>query len=147
MMGNGQMPGMNVPPQQTQPTNSLTGQNLNDFNRAEKLKTESATLVKNSKFNEACEKYFQAINIVRLNEELKYTKEAKQLEIACRANIAHCKLQLNEYQIVIDQCEKVLEMDPSNAKSKMRMETAIWKKSDTHSDSEVKSAFKLLTEA
>ena len=60
--------------------------------RAEVLKNEAANLVKEKKLEAACVKYFAAINIVRLNDQLKLKKEGKTLEVACRSNIAHCKL-------------------------------------------------------
>jgi hypothetical protein len=53
--------------------------------------------VKEKNLAGACVKYFAAINTVRLNDSLKHKKEGKTLDIACRSNIAHCKLQLKEY--------------------------------------------------
>lgn len=59
-------------------------------------------MVKAKKFEDACVKYFAAINVIRLNDKLKTLTEGKTLEMACRANIAHCKLQVKEYDHVID---------------------------------------------
>ena len=73
------------------------------------MKSEAAKLVGQSMWDQATDKYFQAINIVRLNSELKTSKDGKTLELACRSNIAHCKLQLKDYVSVMEQCEKVLE--------------------------------------
>lgn len=96
----------------------------------------------------ACLKYFAAINTIRLNDSLKTQKEGKTLEIACRSNIAHCKIQTKEFDQVVDQCEKVLDAEPNNAKCQFRMATAIWNlNGENRSDSEVKSAFKFITKA
>ncbi len=73
-------------------------------------------MVKEKNLAGACVKYFAAINTIRLNDSLKHKKEGKTLDIACRSNIAHCKLQLKEFDQVIDQCEKVLEYEPDNSK-------------------------------
>jgi len=56
------------------------------------LKNEAAELVKAKDLEGACAKYFAAINVIRLNDSLKKRQEGKTLEIACRSNIAHCKL-------------------------------------------------------
>lgn len=75
---------------------------MNDLNKSESLKNEANDLVKAKKFEDACVKYFAAINVIRLNDKLKTLTEGKTLEMACRANIAHCKLQVKEYDHVID---------------------------------------------
>ena len=74
----------------------------NDLAKSESFKNEANDLVKAKKFEEACVKYFAAINVVRLNDKLKNLAEGKTIEMACRANIAHCKLQVKEYDHVID---------------------------------------------
>jgi len=66
-------------------------------------------------------KYFASINAVRLNENLKNLAEGKELENNCRSNLALCKLNLKEYDHVIEQCEKVLESEPNNVKCAFRM--------------------------
>jgi len=50
------------------PQPTLTGNCLHDYNRADTLKTEAAKLVSAKKFDEACDRYFKAVNIVRLND-------------------------------------------------------------------------------
>ena len=62
-----------------------------------------------------------AVNAIRLNDQLKQMNEAKEIEIACRSNLALCNLTLKNYGQVIEQCEKVLEHDPKNAKCAFRM--------------------------
>lgn len=96
MMGGGKP---NTPqqqrPSQTPPT--LSAPDKKDFDRAETLKNEAAKLVSQKDLEGACLKYFAAINIIRLNDSLKSKPEGKSLEMACRANVAHCKLQQKEF--------------------------------------------------
>jgi hypothetical protein len=100
-----------MPPQQNftqppkpapKPQSSLPQAEQSDLAKSEGFKNEANDLVKAKKFDEACVKYFAAINVIRLNEKLKKVPEGKTLEMACRANIAHCKLQVKEYDHVID---------------------------------------------
>lgn len=37
--------------------------------------------------------------------------------MACRGNLAMCKLSLSEFDHVIDQCERILGHDPNNVKA------------------------------
>lgn len=62
--------------------------------------------------------------------------------MACRSNLALCKLNLKEYNDVMEQCEKVLEYDSKNAKASFRMAQAIWELSEGTSASKIKSAYK-----
>ena len=61
--------------------------------------------------------------MIRLNSTLKAKTQGpvKDLEIACRSNLALCKMSLNQYEAVIEQCEKVLDYDPTNLKCAFRM--------------------------
>jgi hypothetical protein len=59
--------------------------------------------------------------VLRFNDKIKNTAEARQIEIACRLNIALAKMQINEYDTVIDQCERVLEYESSNWKACARI--------------------------
>ena len=62
-----------------------------------------------------------AINAVRLNQNLKGVKAARDLEVACRGNLSLCKISLKQFDEAVDQCEKVLEYDPKNIKAIFRM--------------------------
>ena len=75
----------------------MSAQDKRDYDRAETLKNEAAKLVTQKDLDGACLKYFAAINMIRLNDSLKTKPEGKSLEIACRANVAHCKLQQKEF--------------------------------------------------
>ena len=73
-----------------------------DLDKAEKLKSTANSLFKENKYEEACSKYFASINTIRCNEGLKKTKVAKDMEMACRSNLSLCKLNLKEYDDVVD---------------------------------------------
>lgn len=104
MMGGGGMPGGGMPGMPgmgaaagnpglpTANTVNLTPKQKTDWEGAEKLKNEANTLFKASKFTDACSKYAAAVSMIRLNDELVKTKSGKDTEIACRNNIAMCKL-------------------------------------------------------
>ena len=97
-----------------------------EIQQANTLKEEANNLYKQQKFDKACDKYYEAINEIRFNESLKNNSEARQVEIACRLNVALCKQQLNEYNVVIDQCEQVLDYEPKNWKACFRMSNAMF---------------------
>ena len=72
------------------------------MSKAESLKSSANSLFKEQKYEEACVKYFASINTIRLNEGLKNKKVAKEMEMACRSNLALCKLNLKDYDTVVD---------------------------------------------
>jgi hypothetical protein len=82
--------------------------------------------VKQNKHAEACERYFEVINTLRFSDKYKNTSEGKQLEQACRLNIAVCKAAMGEHASVIDQCERVLSSDAGNWKALYRMAVAMY---------------------
>lgn len=73
-----------------------------DYIEASKIKDEGAKLYSAKQYEKACDKYYEAINIIRFNDTLKSNSEAKQIEIACRLNVALCKQLLGELNVVID---------------------------------------------
>ena len=89
--------------------------------KAEALKADANKLFKDKKYEEACDAYFSAINTIRANMALRNEKPAKECEMACRGNLALCKLNLKQYDQVMDHCEKVLNYDPKNCKASYRM--------------------------
>ncbi len=108
----GAMPNMR-PPTNTAPTSgqtqnrtpNLTADQKSDLTKAEQLKAEANQLTSAKKFEEACELYFSAINTIRANSTLRNEKPAKECEMACRSNLAFCKLNLKQYDQVLDHCE------------------------------------------
>mmetsp|Transcript_73246 Transcript_73246/g.101621 ORF Transcript_73246/g.101621 Transcript_73246/m.101621 type:complete len:91 (+) Transcript_73246:509-781(+) len=81
-----------------------------------------------------------AINAVRLNQDLKGVKQARDLEIACRGNMALCKINLKQFDQAVDQCEKVLEYDPKNVKATFRMAQSIYELASGDDLTTIKSA-------
>ena len=63
---------------------------------------------------------------IRTNLALKSVKVAKDAELAIRSNLSLCKLNLKQYGDVVEQCEKILETDPKNAKANFRMSQAVF---------------------
>ena len=80
----GGMPGMGM--------GGMPGALKEDLDASDKLKVEADTFYKQKKYDEACAKYFSAINIIRMNAELAKTKEGKDKEMVCRNNLAMSKL-------------------------------------------------------
>jgi tetratricopeptide (TPR) repeat protein len=81
---------------------------------------------KSQSYEAACEKYFQIINIVRSSEPLKKSAAGKELDTQARLNIALCKLNTKQYDVAIDQCERVLDNEPNNWKASFRIATAMF---------------------
>lgn len=50
--------------------------------------------------------------------------------MACRSNLAMCKLNLKEYEAVVDQCERILDYDAKNVKASFRMSKAVYELAD-----------------
>ena len=67
--------------------------------------------------------------------------------MACRNNLAMCKLNLKDYDSCIDQCERVLEHDPKNTKAAFRMSQAAFELSQGKSISQLKIALKFADQA
>lgn len=85
------------------------------------MKSEAAKFFKDQKYSEASEKYYEILNIIRTNSSLKESKEGQLLESQSRVNISLCKYNLKDYEAAIDQCERVLDKDPKNAKACFRL--------------------------
>ena len=102
MPGMGGMPNMQMPRTNTAPSSgqtqaklsNLTADQKSDLAQAESLKVEANKLFSAKKYEEACDIYFSAINTIRANSTLRNEKPAKECEMACRSNLALCKLNL-----------------------------------------------------
>jgi tetratricopeptide (TPR) repeat protein len=104
----GGMPASSPTSGQPQKTANLNADQKSDLTKAEQLKGEAGKLFSAKKYDEACELYFSAINTIRANTSLRNEKPARECEIACRSNLALCKLNLKQYDQVLDHCEQVL---------------------------------------
>ena len=59
-----------------------------------------------------------------------------------------CKLNLEQYDQCIDQCEKILEAEPQNAKANYRMAQAVFKNNEKEQDlNQMEAALKYSTKA
>ena len=76
------------------------------------------------------EKYYKVLNIVRSNDGLKSSAAGAEIETQARLNIALCKLNTKDFDVAIDQCERVLDKDAKNSKALFRLATALYEKSE-----------------
>mmetsp|Transcript_24674 Transcript_24674/g.38379 ORF Transcript_24674/g.38379 Transcript_24674/m.38379 type:complete len:222 (+) Transcript_24674:59-724(+) len=126
-MGAGQQP----PPAAAPPTSDLPPMAKNDLEKATALKGEAAKVFKEKQFDKATEKYYEILNIIRENDTLKQSPEGKELETTSRLNIALCRLNSKDYDIAIDQCERVLDKNPQNWKASFRLASAMKQKMES----------------
>ena len=66
----------------------------------------------------------------------------KDAEIACRGNLSLCMLQKEDYEEVVEQCERILHLDENNAKANFRMSQAAFALSHGRSLWQLKTALK-----
>lgn len=89
-------------------------------NKLEKIKNEGNAFFKINKYNEACEKYYEALNELEYlsrEKNVSCIKDIEDLEDTCRLNIATCKLKTNDYELAINECLKILRKNPKNFKA------------------------------
>jgi tetratricopeptide (TPR) repeat protein len=83
-----------------------------------------------NKYKEACEKYYEALNELEYvpdSDKSNFKKELEDMEMLCRLNIANSKLKLEDYDLVIHECLKVLKKT-ENFKAHYRAGVAYYKK-------------------
>jgi tetratricopeptide (TPR) repeat protein len=95
------------------------------FESVNEIKNKANDLFKANDFSKASEKYYEAINAVRTTKCLKNSSQGNQLEINCRLNLALCKIKQEEYDVAIDQCERVLLEETANIKALYRISVAL----------------------
>jgi tetratricopeptide (TPR) repeat protein len=80
--------------------------------------------------------------VIRQNDKLKSTASGKELCTTSRLNIALCKINLEQYDECVDQCERVLDTEPKNWKASFRLASALNSKAgDKGSEKEIKTIF------
>lgn len=84
-----------------------------NMSRAEQLKFEGNDLVKKGMYEQALEKYNQAVAACKMPED-------KKLYVACVGNRALCWQQQSAFHQMIEDCNLVLEHDPKNIKALFR---------------------------
>ena len=81
-----------------------------------RLKTDGNRLHGLKQFQEAAEKYKQAV----ANLTAQTSTEATTLRTSCQSNLASCYLQLKQWKECVEACNAVLESDVSNRKALYR---------------------------
>jgi tetratricopeptide (TPR) repeat protein len=86
------------------------------------LKNQGNEYFKQGKLPEAVEKYTAGIQEL---EKIPISKQASELEVTIRMNLANCLVKQNNYEGVIDQCKKTLILG-ENAKAYYRYGQALY---------------------
>ena len=87
------------------------------------MKQKAVGCFREKDYNQAVELYFQILHKVRECNEFKGNKKIEEeYEMTARLNIALCKMQLKEYDMVVDQCEMVIDNE-----DKSHWESGQWK--------------------
>lgn len=88
--------------------------------KLEALKNDGNGFFKTSKYQEACEKYYEVLNeldYLSREKNIYNLKDIEALENTCRLNIATCKLKTNDYDLAINECLKILRRNNNNIKA------------------------------
>eukprot|EP01118_Nematostelium_gracile_P008630 TRINITY_DN2861_c0_g1_i1.p1 TRINITY_DN2861_c0_g1~~TRINITY_DN2861_c0_g1_i1.p1 ORF type:complete len:461 (+),score=175.22 TRINITY_DN2861_c0_g1_i1:103-1383(+) len=93
---------------------------------ANKRKTEGNKLFQEQKFERAQKKYKKSLDFFQYDSNLQEDQKAKanELRVPCYLNIAACNMKKLQYKEAIENCKKVLEIDPKNVKAYYRRATA-----------------------
>lgn len=134
----GAMPNLNTGYQNSQSGSSIPKQKIakeddpfskpedqKKFESVNEIKNKANDLFKNNELSKASEKYYEVINAVRTTKCLKDTPQGNKLEINCRLNLALCKIKQEDYDVAIDQCERVLLQENNNVKALYRISVAL----------------------
>jgi tetratricopeptide (TPR) repeat protein len=106
------------------PDNSVMG-------RLNKIKEQGNDLFRQNKFGEANDKYYEVLNEISYVDEdsvEKYRRELDDLELLCRLNIANVKLKIEDYDLALRECLKVLKKNEKNFKGNYRAGICYYKK-------------------
>eukprot|EP01125_Pyxidicula_operculata_P001783 TRINITY_DN11621_c0_g1_i1.p1 TRINITY_DN11621_c0_g1~~TRINITY_DN11621_c0_g1_i1.p1 ORF type:complete len:359 (+),score=98.21 TRINITY_DN11621_c0_g1_i1:25-1101(+) len=88
---------------------------------AEKVRQIGNSLFSAGKFAEAVAKYEKAVRYLNAAETDDSNEESvKNAKLPCQSNAAMCYLKLNKYADALENCEKVLAVDPKNIKALFR---------------------------
>ncbi|KAH3767505.1 peptidyl-prolyl cis-trans isomerase FKBP4 [Pelomyxa schiedti] len=89
---------------------------------AEKKRLEGNALYTQNKLVRALKKYKKALEFIdsdiKMSEEEK--AKAKKLKLPCYLNIAACKIATKEWNEVLENCKKALDLDPRNPRGIFR---------------------------
>ena len=70
-------------------------------------------------------RYYEVINTIRTTKSLKDSTQGSKLETNCRLNLALCKIKQEDYDVAIDQWERVLLQETGNIKALYRISVAL----------------------
>lgn len=99
----------------------LNSINETEYNKLVSIKNQGNELFKQGKYSNANEKYFEILNkITNLKQNKNDNASYEELEISSRLNIAMCYINLKEYLLTVNECKKVLKIDPNNFKALYR---------------------------
>lgn len=99
--------------------------------KLENIKLEGNALFKASKFQEACEKYYEALNeldYLGREQNVSCMKDIEALEMTCRLNIATAKLNTNDNDVAINECLKILKRSSNHIKAHYKAGSGYLKK-------------------
>jgi tetratricopeptide (TPR) repeat protein len=106
------------------PDNSIMG-------KLNKIKEAGNDLFRQGKYGEANDKYYEVLNEITYVDDdnlEKYRKELDDLELLCRLNIANVKLKIEDYDLALRECVKVLKKNDKNFKANYRAGICYYKK-------------------
>ena len=98
--------------------------------KLEEIKNKGNEHFRKGLYKEACEKYYEALNELEYipdSDKVNLKKPIEDLEIVCRLNIANSKLKLEDYDLTIHECLKVLKKT-ENFKAHYRAAVSFYKK-------------------
>jgi len=92
------------------------------FESCEQSKNEGNQFFKANKFSRADNRYTRAAKCVEYDYSMSDDEKikAKGLKAMCYNNIAMCKVKTQDWKGVLENCKKVLEVDPANVKALYR---------------------------
>jgi len=100
--------------------------------KLEEIKNKGNEFFRKGSYKEACEKYYEALNELEYipdSEKVNLKNQIDDLEVVCRLNIANSKLKMEDYDLVIHECLKVLKKK-ENFKAHYRAAVSFYKKSN-----------------
>ena len=103
---------------------------MTPIEKLDKIKIQGNDFYKQEKHKEAYEKYYECLNEIEFlsnNDKEKYKKEIQEIDLNCRLNITAVKLKLEDYDLVIYECNKILQIK-ENWKAHYRAGIAYYKK-------------------
>eukprot|EP00668_Euglena_longa_P014933 GGOE01018972.1.p1 GENE.GGOE01018972.1~~GGOE01018972.1.p1 ORF type:complete len:464 (-),score=128.36 GGOE01018972.1:219-1580(-) len=92
------------------------------FEWANKRRAEGNELFKQGKVDGAKKKYKASLDFISSDYQMsdKEKEEAKGIKVLVHLNLAACEIKKGDWKTVLEDCNKVLELQPANAKALLR---------------------------